>query len=307
MSGTRRFLNTLGILILMGITAVVSILAYITIVGGSGAPSQDISQVAPTLDLSTPTPNPLEAEVAALSTQVADLQATNEALSAAQATAAGASDAAAQATAIIAGATGTAAAMQPTAVPPTATPEPAAAVLYRIVSDESLVTFSIFERLRGIDTTVLGTTDQVGGDILVDFGAPANSRVGEIVINARSLATDNNFRNGALRTEILESANDAYEFITFTPTSIEGLPEALAVGEELTFQIVGDLKIRDIVQSVTFEVTATAVSEERLEGVATATVTRTQFNLTIPNVPGVTDVADDVPLEIRFVAMRVEA
>src|SRR5215213_3816058 len=76
---SRRTLNLIGILILMGITAAISIFAYIYLVGGNGEATVPLS--APTLDLSTPTPN-------GLATQVAELQATNAALSTALAGAA---------------------------------------------------------------------------------------------------------------------------------------------------------------------------------------------------------------------------
>ncbi len=286
----RRMLNLLGILILMGITALVSVGAYIMLVGGSGEPSQPIS--APTLDPSTPTPNAAQTQVAVLSAQVADLQATIAALEA--------GSAAAESTAE--------AAVEPTAAPVNE-PAPAAAApsLYRIVPDESQVSFTLTEDLRGQFTTVVGKTNQVAGDIQVDFATPANSRVGVIRINARTLATDNEFRNRAIRGEILESSNAAYEFIDFTPTAVSGLPETLTVGEAVSFQVTGDLKIRQITQAVTFDVTATAVSEDRLEGTATTKVTRAQFNLTIPNVPGVTNVSDEVTLEIKFVAAKVES
>jgi polyisoprenoid-binding protein YceI len=140
---------------------------------------------------------------------------------------------------------------------------------------------------------------------VVDFNTPANSRVGTIRIDARNLTTDSEFRNRAIRAEILESSKDQYEFIDFTPTAITGLPAKIAVGQSVTFQIAGDLKIRDITNPVTFDVTATVTTEDRLEGTATAQVTRTMYNLQIPNAPGVANVAEDVKLEIDFVATKV--
>lgn len=290
---SRRTLNILGILILMGLSALIGVVGYIYTVGGSGEPSTPIDQAAPTLDLSSVT---LEAQISALSTQVADAQATNAALAEQLA-------AAAAATAEPAAATPEATA-ETAAVEPTAEPAAAAATLYRIVAEESEVRFILTEDLRGTFTTVIGKTNQVAGDIFVDFGNPSASKVGDIRINARTLATDNDFRNRALRSEILQSSQDAYEFIDFTPTAITGLPESLSVGEEVTFQIEGNLKIRDITQAVTFSVTAVAESEDRLTGSASADVTRTQFNLSIPNVPGVTNVSDEVKLEIDFVATK---
>lgn len=301
---SRRNLNILGILILMGITSIISVFAYIYFVGGSGEPSGPTT--APTLSI--PTPNAAETQVAVLSTQVADLSATITALEGGsvdptiEATADADGETTAEAT-TQAEATADATAESTQASDVAAAP---AVTLYRIVSDESQVSFTLTEDLRGTPTTVVGVTKDVAGDIVVDFATPANSQVGVIRINARTLTTDTEFRNRAIRGEILESSKDEYEFIDFTPTAISGLPASIAVGDQITFQITGDLKIRDITQSVTFDVTASAVSADRLEGTATTHVTRAQYNLVIPNAPGVANVSDDVTLQIDFVATQVQ-
>lgn len=168
--------------------------------------------------------------------------------------------------------------------------------------ENSQVSFTLLEDLRGVRTTVVGTTNQVAGTISVDFANPQNSTVGPIEINLRTLATDNEFRNRAIRAEILESARDEYEFTTFTPTAINGLPERVSVGDTFTFTVTGDLPIRQITNSVTFDVTVTLVSETELTGSAEATVLRSAYDLQIPSVPGVANVTDDVLLQIRFAA-----
>lgn len=173
-------------------------------------------------------------------------------------------------------------------------------VVYNIVTNQSNVSFTLTEDLMGQPTTVVGETDQVAGQIAVDFNNPQNSRVGEIRINARTLQTDQENRNRAIRGQILQSAQDAYEFITFTPTEVVGLPETITPGQQFTFQIVGNLKIRDITQPVTFETTIVSFSETELEGYATTTVQRGSFNLQIPNVPSVANVSEAVDLRIDF-------
>jgi polyisoprenoid-binding protein YceI len=292
---SKRAFNILGILILMGITAVVSVGAYILVIGGSGEASGPTT--APTLSLATETPNVAETQVALLSTQVADLVATNAALVAAG------SAVTPEATGAMAEATPDAAAEATEAA---SADSASTRALYRIVAEESEVRFTLTEDLRGVFTTVVGVTQDVAGDIIIDFGSPANSQIGEIRINARTIVTDNEFRNRAIRGEILQSSSDAYEFISFIPTAVSGTPASVAVGESITFQVTGDLKIREIVQSVTFDVTATLVAQDRLEGTGTTVVTRTQYNLTIPSVPGVANVSDEVTLEIDFVATQVQ-
>ncbi|HEX5692906.1 MAG TPA: YceI family protein, partial [Roseiflexaceae bacterium] len=126
------------------------------------------------------------------------------------------------------------------------------------------------------------------------------SQVGVIQINARTLTTDSEFRNRAIKNQILNT--DAYEFITFTPKQLMGLPESSAIGESYTFQIVGDLTIRDVTQQVTFDVTATPVSDARLEGTAQTTINYADYGISIPQVRQVASVDPQVRLELDFVA-----
>jgi polyisoprenoid-binding protein YceI len=174
-------------------------------------------------------------------------------------------------------------------------------VIFSIVQAESEVRFTLGELLNGAPKTVIGTTDQVAGEVAIDPAAPADSKVGVILINARTFVTDSDFRNRAINNEILET--DEFEFVNFTPTAIMGFPENPEIGQALEFQITGDLTIRDITNEVTFDVTVTVVSETRLEGSASATISRADYDLVIPEVPRVADVDEEVLLEIDFVAV----
>src|SRR5690606_30108880 len=110
------------------------------------------------------------------------------------------------------------------------------------------------------------------------------------------------FRNRSVNRLILQSNRDEYQYITFTPTEIDGLPDEVSVGDTFSFQITGDLKIREIIQPVIFDVTVSADSESQISGLAQTVVQRADFELTIPNVEGVADVSEDVRLELEFVA-----
>lgn len=280
MQQRRGFLMSRSARLIVGGIAVVLVvvlivLVYIWVSGGSAEPSAPL--VAPTLELTThePTTEPTEAV-----TEAATTEATDEPMA-------------------------TEASASPTEVPAETTAESAASepVIFSIVAEDSEVRFILDELLRGSPNTVTGRTNQIAGQIGVDFANPANSQVGEIVINARTLSTDNEMRNRAIRSAILQSAQDAFEFISFQPTALDGLPASVTLGEAFTFQITGNLNIRDITHPVTFDVTVTPVSETRIEGTATTTIQREDYGLTIPNVPGVADVDEAVKLEIDFVAV----
>ncbi|GAC1553292.1 MAG: hypothetical protein NVS2B7_29230 [Herpetosiphon sp.] len=180
---------------------------------------------------------------------------------------------------------------------PTSTPSVITAV---IVPAESTVQFSVDELLNGKPNTVIGKTREVAGEIAVDPSEPAKSQVGTITVNARTLVTDNDFRNRAIQNRILTTAQ--FEFITFTPTGITSLPNRIEIGHPFSFMLSGNLTIRDVTRAVTFETTVTAASQTRLEGKARATVAYADYHLSIPQVRQVASIGDHVVIQIDFVA-----
>lgn len=188
------------------------------------------------------------------------------------------------------------AAMAETEAVPAASPR-----VYIINPEESQASFSIFEELRGQPVTVVGVTKDVAGEISLDLSDLSSAQVSPIIIQAGSLATDADRRNQAIRNFVLQTGN--YPQITFTPTSVSGLSGGAAPGESYTFQISGDLTIRDITQPETFDVEVQVVSENQISGVATSVIPLVDYNLQIPDVPFVANVGDEVPLEFRFVAI----
>lgn len=173
--------------------------------------------------------------------------------------------------------------------------------IFQIAQSDSHVRFELDEDLRGNRITVVGGTNQVAGELAVDFNNPQATQVGIIQINARTLATDNDFRNRAIQNEILETGS--YEFITFTPTAVNGLPTTpVNSNDNVSFTIEGTLTIKEISQDVTFTVEVTAVSATQLRGLAQTTINRTDFGLNIPSAPGVANVEEEVDLIIEFTA-----
>jgi len=172
-------------------------------------------------------------------------------------------------------------------------------VILTIVPDQSEASFNIHEELGGQPKQVIGTTNQVAGEVAIDPNNLSTVKFGPIQVDARTLATDNNQRNRAIRNIILDT--NQYEFVTFTPTQIQGLSGSGKVGQTYTFQVAGNLTIRNITQPVTFDVTVQAESESQFTGTATAKITRSAFKLDIPSVPNVANVGDELTLQIKFV------
>lgn len=169
---------------------------------------------------------------------------------------------------------------------------------------QSEARFTLTEVLMGKPTTVIGRGNGVEGEITVDFDDYSQSTISPIIIDASLLATDNKMRNGQIRRAILRTNQAEYQFIAFTPTSIEGYPTIDAVvGEPFLLTVNGNLTLVDSTSPVSFEVTVTPVSETEIQGSARTTILRTDFGLEIPSVPSVADVSEEVLLEFDFVAV----
>ena len=181
--------------------------------------------------------------------------------------------------------------------------EGASQAVFEIDKTQSEVRFEIDEVLRGNDFRVTGTTSEVAGQIRVDFDDPAASEVGEIVINVRTLSTDDSLRDRAIRSRILNTSDEENEFARFVPTALEGLPGEVAIGESFPVTVTGDLTLSGTTQPVTFAGQITLASRSRLEIEATASVLHADFNLSIPAVPMVASISDEVLLAVNLVAL----
>jgi polyisoprenoid-binding protein YceI len=175
------------------------------------------------------------------------------------------------------------------------------AQVFQIDPNASSARFVIDEILRGSPYTVVGTTNQVAGQIAADLDDLDTAQVGTIRVNARTLTTDADGRNRMLKNQILQT--DQHEYIEFTPKRMVGLPEAVTVGQSFTFQMVGDLAIRGTTREAAFDVAVTPTAENRLEGTATSTIRYADWGVSIPQVPSVAGVADQVALHLDFVAV----
>lgn len=172
---------------------------------------------------------------------------------------------------------------------------------YKIAAG-SKAEFNIDEVLRGSDFTVVGTTEQVSGAVTANINDPSKSIIGEIKINARTFKTDTENRDRAIARFVLKSEEAANEYIVFTPKEISGLPADAAAkvtrGENISFKVKGDLKIAGVTKSVTFDATF-ALKNGQIQGSAQSKIKRSDFSLTIPSVPFVASVEDEMIIKIN--------
>jgi len=180
--------------------------------------------------------------------------------------------------------------------------------VFDVVSENSLALFIIEEVLRGDANTVVGRTDQIDGSLAIEFQT-GQVDIGPVEINLRSIRTDDELRDRTIRSRILNSNRDEYEFATFHPTEVTGTPDGVAAGDTLSLAITGDLRIRGVIREVTFAMDLNVHTYDQIQGIAYTEISRADFGIVVPYVGGnsiVSQVNDTVELRMEFVALRRE-
>lgn len=173
--------------------------------------------------------------------------------------------------------------------------------IFALDPDRSEARFIIGEILANSPNTVVGVNKLVQGGGVLNFLEPELSTLDEFLIDSSGFDTDSSMRNRAIRNWVLQSSR--FPVISFRPTDIVGIPNEIVVGETVPFEIIGLLTIREVTNEVIFGGEATMVAENRVEGLASSTVLRSDFDLSIPSVPRVAGVDEEFILEIEFVAV----
>lgn len=146
----------------------------------------------------------------------------------------------------------------------------------------------------------VGKTNAIEGTITLDFSDLSNA-LGEnnFTVQMNTFVTGRDMRDNWIRTDGPQF--DRYPTATFVATAIEGAPATYTEGEEVNFQLVGDLTIREVARPTTFDVTA-RLEGNTLTGTATTAAKLTDFGIEPPSFANTLTVDDDFRMEVNFTA-----
>jgi polyisoprenoid-binding protein YceI len=119
------------------------------------------------------------------------------------------------------------------------------------ISPDSILGYRVNEVLFGLDTEGAGRTNDVSGTLVID-GATATSA--EFTVQMASITSDDDRRDGQFNGRIMST--DQFPTSTFVLTSPIDFGAVPAEGETITASATGDLTLRGVTNSVTFEVQA---------------------------------------------------
>lgn len=184
-----------------------------------------------------------------------------------------------------------------------ATAEAAADLLVvRIIGPESEACYQVGEVFLGNNQFALavGVTKTIDGFVQIDRANIAASQIGEIVINIAEFTSDSSRRDGIIRQRFLES--NKFPIAKLTDAKLVGLPaRPYQDGEALSFQIVGNLEIRETKKEVTFNVTA-SLTGNTLVVTGYADVLMSDFGFTAPEIGGFVRANNELRIVLNLVA-----
>lgn len=174
---------------------------------------------------------------------------------------------------------------------------------YTIDPAQSVVSYQVDEEFFGRDISfvkTVGQTSAIEGSIEFGIdGTTLNVGENEFTVDLRTLTSDQARRDNAIRDRWLES--NTYPWAIFKATGVSDVPADAALGEDVTFKLLGDLTVREIPMPVTWNVTAN-LNGDSLAGTATALVYMRDYGFDAPDIAGMLRVTDGVTVTLNFVA-----
>lgn len=149
-------------------------------------------------------------------------------------------------------------------------------------------------------TEVVGVSRQVSGEMTLNLDDSQNLLgANSFSVDLTGLQTDQNRRDSWIQ----ENGPTFSRFPTaeFVGTEIQGFPADYTAGEEVSFQLVGDLTVRETTVPVTFDVTAT-LEGNTLTGTAVADMQLTDFGIDPPDFANTLTVQNDFQIRLNLVA-----
>ncbi len=177
------------------------------------------------------------------------------------------------------------------------------AIVYSLVPAQSSADYRVQEQLANINfpTQAIGKTSAVSGNLAIQPDGTIVQGQSKFVVDVSSIQSDKSMRDRFVAGNVLQT--DQYPQVVFVPTSVSGLSGALPQSGNVTFQLTGNLTIRDVTKPVTWQVNAT-VQGNQVTGQATTSFKFEDFNLSQPRVPVVLSVQDNITLEMNFTLQK---
>ena len=172
-------------------------------------------------------------------------------------------------------------------------------IKYVLDSSSSSASYAVREQLvrLNLPSDAIGKTNAIAGEIIINPDGSIDSANSKFTVDVSTLQTDSAMRDNYVARNILQS--DQYPQAVFVPTQTSGLPVVIPQSGNLTFKLIGNLTIRNVTKTVTWDVTG-SINNGAASGTATTSFTFEDFGLNQPSVPVVLSVVDKITLTVTI-------
>lgn len=169
------------------------------------------------------------------------------------------------------------------------------------IGDGSVARYIVGEQLadRDLPNDAIGETSDVSGTIAFNADGTIDPAQSKIEVNLLTLASDESRRDNFIKDNGLES--NKFPTAGFVIQDAPGVPWPLPESGEASFQLAGNMTIREVTQPVTWDVTA-QFGPDSVTGQSSATITFDQFDMTKPSLFFILSVDDEIVMELDFSA-----
>jgi len=171
------------------------------------------------------------------------------------------------------------------------------------VGEGSKAVYRVQEKLIGslFENDAVGETANVTGVIVIQADGTIDAAQSKIVVDLRTLQSDQNMRDGYIRGE--RGLNtEKFPTAEFVPRRAEGLPWPFpsANPAQAGFHLIGDMTVYGKTEEVSWQTVAT-FSPQEVAGRATTSFTFDKFGIPKPSLPmRLANVDDNIRLELQL-------
>jgi polyisoprenoid-binding protein YceI len=175
---------------------------------------------------------------------------------------------------------------------------------FQIVPAQTTAMYSVYENLifqNKPNNDAVGTTHSVQGNFSIRTGASPLVSGMTITVDLRTLQTDSSMRDRYVQQHALET--DTYPTATFISISTQGLPTSYSDGQNVHFQLTGNMTMHGKTNKEVFDVQG-KVAGNTVTGTATSTIYMTDFGIQPPNLANIAISQNKVLITITFTAQK---
>ncbi len=202
----------------------------------------------------------------------------------------------------------TAADVTPTTAAPTVTPTGTATLdlparVRRFVIDPSgsSAKYVVKENLRLIETTAVGETTAISGEIYLSPDGLYDGATSSFTVDLRELKSDESRRDSYINRTTLDTSS--FPFAEFVVESITGFPTDYVENTQVELTLSGSMTIHGVSQPMTFSVLARQAGNS-LSAVADADFKMTDFGIEPPSVT-IATARDEVHIQLVLLALEL--